>query len=271
MKARIGGLMVLLMVVILAISGMVPALFWGVNEVGNDLAQGQVEPQQTKTGVDVTRNDIPLATLLYIGFGLKWNEKMTGDEPRWVPKLPEVSGLGTRGWNVIGDTFYEGLTFGQSEIGWYASDDEATIAWQLDQMQRAGIRVIYISWQGWGDDDLDGMPNEGSIAVSYDRTAKKILRYIRDHRLPFQFGILVEDFPSDLGQTSPLNLSDESRNRLANKLWDDFFDPENPDGFADIAYLKDGKPLVFGRAHTPGSWWENHHFQDDRLIFYRSV
>ena len=93
---------------------------------------------------DNTTNDVPVATLLYVGFGF--------DKHTYGP----VGGMGTRGWNVIqGDSLYEGLVVTQPEIGWYASKKTETIAWQLAQMQRAGIDVIFLSWQGWGDDNLD--------------------------------------------------------------------------------------------------------------------
>ena len=51
-------------------------------------------------------NDVPVATLFYLGFGF--------DKETYEPE----GGLGTRGWNVIqGDSLYEGLVVTQPEIG----------------------------------------------------------------------------------------------------------------------------------------------------------
>ena len=77
----------------------------------------------------------------------------------------------------------------QPEIDFYRSQQINTIAWQLEQMSRAGISVIFISWQGWGDDNLDGVI-EPSISVEYDATAKLVLDYIKENNLPFRFAIL---------------------------------------------------------------------------------
>ena len=264
MNTRIGGLMALLVVGVLAILGMVS----GVSNRGDSHIPHAVGDNEVGGEIRMNQSNIPLATLLYVGFGFVWNEhRVSDDDAYWVPKPAGHHGMGTRGWNVIGDTFYEGLTFGQPAIGWYASEEESTIAWQLEQMQRAGISVIFISWQGWGDDDLDGVVSEGSIAAAYDRTAKAILDYIQVHKLPFQFGILVEDFPADLGNTRLQDISTDQRLMVINHLWDRFFDPNNEEAYADIAFRWNGKPLVFGGAHEPGWWWENdENFDQDKFV-----
>ena len=116
--------------------------------------------------VPYTPNDVPIATLLYVGFGFEQS-----------PPFESIGGLGTTGWNIIGGNppvLWSGLTVTEPEIGWYKSKDITTIDWQLKQMQRAGINVVFLSWQGWGDDNLDGVI-EPSINVEYDATAKMVL------------------------------------------------------------------------------------------------
>ena len=196
-------------------------------------------------------NDIPIATLLYVGFGFdKHTHEPTG-------------GLGTRGWNVIqGDFLYEGLVISKPAIGWYASQDTETIAWQLEQIQRAGINVIFLSWQGWGDDNLDGTVAPGSIAAEYDATAKMVLDYIKDHDLPFKFAFMVEDFPGNFHNISLLDLTDLQRAMVMDHLWENYYSPE---AYGDMAFLWDGKPLLAGGANTPGQWWEAHSFTDSRF------
>ena len=95
--------------------------------------------------------EIPIATLLYVDSG---HESYDAAEP-YRPS----GGLGTWRWNLVGGDppyFFTGFTSTWPEIGFYKSQDEATIAWQLDQMQRAGINTVVISWSGWGDVNLDG-------------------------------------------------------------------------------------------------------------------
>ena len=195
--------------------------------------------------------DVPLATLLYVGFGFEQSYP-----------FESVGGLGSTGWNVIGnDTLWSGLVVSQPEIDFYRSKDTNTIAWQLEQMSRAGISVIFISWQGWGDDNLDGVIEPG-ISVEYDATAKLVLDYIRENDLPFQFAILCEDFPGNFHGISLLDLTDQQRRMVMDHLWENYY---SPDVYGDIAYQWDGKPLVAGGANTPGHWWEAHGFSDPRF------
>ena len=159
-------------------------------------------------------NDVPIATLLYLGFGF--------DKDTYEPK----GGLGTRGWNVIqGDSLYEGLVVTRPEIGWYASKDEDTIGWQLAQMQRAGINVIVLSWQGWGDGNLDGTVASNSIATEYDATAKMVLDHVKEHNLPFRFAMMVEDFPGNFHNLSLLDLTDRQRTMVMDYLWESYYGP----------------------------------------------
>ena len=205
------------------------------------------------------RSNIPLATLFYVGRGLT-----TAYEPKGE--------LGTRGWNIIqNDSLYEGLVLSKPAIGWYASQNVETIAWQLEQMQRAGISVIFISWQGWGDDDLDGVVDD-SVVVQYNKTTRMLLDYIKDNRLPFEFSFMVEDFPNNfyrptLGDPDKvlLNLRPEQRQMVMDYLWDNYFSPET---YGDIAFQWIDKPFLAGGANSPGQWWEIPGFSDPRFELY---
>ena len=198
-------------------------------------------------------NDVPIATLLYVGFGFEQS-----------PPFKSVGGLGTTGWNVIGGeppVLWSGLVVTEPEIGWYKSKDIATIDWQLKQMERAGINVVFFSWQGWGDDDLDGLV-EPSINVEYDATAKMVLDHIKTNNLPFKFAILCEDFPGNYHGISLLDLTDQQREMVMDYLWTNYYSPET---YGDIAFHWDGKPLIAGGANIPGQWWEAHNFTDPRF------
>ncbi len=198
-------------------------------------------------------NDVPIATLLYVGFGFEQS-----------PPFESIGGLGTTGWNIIGGNppvLWSGLTVTEPEIGWYKSKDITTIDWQLEQMQRAGINVIFLSWQGWGDDNLDGVI-EPSINVEYDATAKMVLDHIRANNLPFKFAILCEDFPGNYHGISLLDLTDAQRQMVVDHLWENYYSPE---AYGDMAFHWNGKPLIAGGANTPGQWWEAHEFTDPRF------
>ena len=73
-------------------------------------------------------------------------------------------------------------------------------------MERAGTSVIFLSWSGWGNDNLytdpggnpDGVIDSKSIATRYSEAVKSVLDQIRNKKLPSEFPILVEDFPHNL-------------------------------------------------------------------------
>ena len=208
---------------------------------------------ETTEGESYMANDVPIATLLYVGFGFEQSYPFRS-----------IGGLGSTGWNVIGGdppVLWSGVVITEPETGWYKSKDITTISWQLGQMQRAGINVIFLSWQGWGDDNLDGVI-EPSINVEYDATAKMVLDYIKTHNLPFQFAILCEDFPGNYHGISLLELTDQQRTMVMDHLWENYYSPE---AYGDIAFQWDGKPLIAGGANTPGQWWEAHGFTDSRF------
>ena len=200
-----------------------------------------------------TPNNVPIATLLYVGFGFEQS-----------PPFESIGGLGTTGWNIIGGNppvLWSGLTVTEPEIGWYKSKDIATIDWQLKQMQRAGINVVFLSWQGWGDDNLDGVI-EPSINVEYDATAKMVLDHIKTNNLPFKFAILCEDFPGNYHGISLLDLTDAQRQMVMDHLWENYYSPE---AYGDMAFHWGDKPLIVGGANTPGQWWQAHEFTDPRF------
>ena len=156
---------------------------------------------------------------------------------------------------------WSGLVVTEPEIGWYRSKDIATINWQLRQMERAGINVVFLSWQGWGDDNLDGVI-EPSINVEYDATAKMVLDQIKTNNLPIKFAILCEDFPGNYHDIPLLGLTDHQRAMVMDHLWENYYSPET---YGDIAFHWEGKPLIAGGANTLGQWWEAHGFTDPRF------
>ena len=69
-----------------------------------------------------------------------------------VPLGKSIGGLTSSHWNT--DIGGRGRVTDEPEYGFYASDDPKAIAQQLQDMERAGINTIFVSWFGWGDDKL---------------------------------------------------------------------------------------------------------------------
>ena len=82
----------------------------------------------------------PVAAVFYQWFGYA-HDRDNG----W----PAIGGHGTFHWNdIVFDELITGFVANKPAIGYYASDSDETIAWQLEQMGRAGIDTIIVSW--WG-------------------------------------------------------------------------------------------------------------------------
>ena len=207
-----------------------------------------------------TPNDVPIATLFYPthGFQQAYPHEATG-------------GRGTTAWNLYGpigadNPFpWSGFTTTWPEIGWYASKDEDTIAWQISQMQRAGIDTVIISWFGWGDTELDGTFDSQGLFAQYQEAAIALLDYIKNNNIPMKFALLVEAFTYFAGgeQISTNNLTNAQRQMVVDYVWDNFYTPAK---YGNLALHLDGKPALFGVPDVRGGWWRNHDWSDDRSL-----
>ena len=222
------------------------------------LASGACEARAAKD--DNTTNDVPVATLLYVshGFQQTYPYEATG-------------GRGTTGWNVYGppgadDPFpWTGFTTTWPEIGWYASKDLDTVAWQISQMQRAGIDTIVISWFGWGDTKLDNtIPDPNDLFAQYQDAAIVVLDHIKNNDIPMKFALLTEAFTYFVGdeRLSTNDLTDEQRQTVTDYAWDNFYAPSK---YGDFALQIDGKPALLSVPDVKGGWWRNHDWTDDRF------
>ena len=108
-----------------------------------------------------------------------------------VPLGKSIGGLTSSHWNT--DIGGRGRVTDEPEYGFYASDDPKAIAQQLQDMERAGINTIFVSWFGWGDDKLDGNIDSPEGEAMH-RATIALLDYISNSNAPFKVAIAVEAF-----------------------------------------------------------------------------
>jgi uncharacterized protein YidB (DUF937 family) len=164
---------------------------------------------------------IPVGAVLYEWYGYNVTSgKWTG-------------GLGTSHWNATVDGVLQPLTIVKDEPdkGFYASDNNNTLAWQLSNMSQAGISVIVVSWWGVGNNTS---PDNVKLDKAIDNATLNLFRYVESTKNLWNFtiAIMVEPFNS-----TPL--SNAGWTNLLNYVENTFYGP-----FNDIAFYWKGKPLL---------------------------
>lgn len=217
-------------------------------------------PTHTQEPVQYAPNDAPIATLFYPTHGFQQ-----------TPPYEATGGRGTTHWNLYGPPGadqpfpWTGFTTTWPEIGWYASKDIETIKWQVEQMQRAGIDTIIISWFGWGDSELDGTGDSEGLFAQYQEAAIMLLDHIKDNNIPMKFALLVEAFTFYVGGATSIStndLTDEQRQIVTDYAWDNFYHPSK---YGNFALQLDEKPALFSVPDVKGGWWRNHDWTDARF------
>ena len=144
-----------------------------------------------------------------------------------------VGGLGSTHWNDSPET--GGVVY-TPVLGFYCSSDPKVVAWQLDQMQKAGISVIFYSWWGWGDGNLDGVV-EGHADQHINLALTEMLRQIRDSRSKMKVALIVEPFTVTQGGVQHLT---EFQGRLVlDYVWERYYEQ-----YPDQVFQWQGSPLL---------------------------
>ena len=199
------------------------------------MACGIVGP--TETPMTNPRN-IPVASIYHLWFGYDHDR-----EAGW----PAVGGLGSFHWNdIVNDKLITGFVANQPEIGYYASDSEETIAWQLQKMQEAGIDTIIVSWWSWGDRDLDGM-YDGYIEQRSHDALLRLLNHIQSRDLDFKVAVMVEPWPDIVTPTpdhvpvsgTAKNLTPDKKQIILDYVWDNIYSI-----YPDLIFHWEEKPLL---------------------------
>ena len=160
-----------------------------------------------------------------------------------------VGGLGSEHWNsnVLAQTGIYDPVVVTPELGYYASDDPAVIARQVEWMREVGIDFVAGNYWGWGDDELDGsVTNLGRAAI--DRAHKALFEHLED--MPsgqrIQALIQLENFMIPFEQWDagdPVHVDAVKSQMVWNYIWDEYVTPY-PNAYMEL----DGKPLVVSGA-----------------------
>ena len=180
---------------------------------------------------------IPIGTILYLWYG--WNST----SKTWP------GGLGTSHWNDTG----KNDVIDHPDRGYYASLDNNTLAYQLNQMRAAGFSFILVSWWGWGDNALNGTMSRGLNAAINNATLN-LFKYVEANKaiFPFKIALLVEPFNSTAESTP------SGSEKIYGYAYDRYYKPYN-----DLILNWEGYPLI--TSFNPAYLSQNYTFT------YRSV
>ena len=78
-------------------------------------------------------------------------------------------------------------------IGYYASLSNQTIAWQISEMQSAGITFAILSWWGWGVTNFSSS-GQNQSAEAINSATLNVFRYVEANDPNFKLAIMVDAF-----------------------------------------------------------------------------
>ena len=180
------------------------------------------------------RGDVPLATILYLNYGYDyWTGECKG-------------GVESTGWERPSE---RGLT---PEAGYYCSGDDKYIDQALREMKKAGISVVILSWNGWGDVAFNGKI-EAPDYVAIDRTIDKVFGHLDGMKT----AILVEPYYNlrlDLDNVLP-----EHKQKILDRVWAHY------ERHPRKAFFWDNKPLLVTFWPSGNHQWSLGDVDDDRF------
>ena len=165
--------------------------------------------------------DVPVGAVLYLWYGYNFTSGT------WT------GGLGTSHWN---DSSF-GIVVDRPAIGYYASDDNATLAWQLSEIRSSGISWILASW--WGPGNATQSRGYARAYSAINNATLNLFRFLSANRqtYPIKVALLVENFNGT--QQSPYDLTPSDFAHLYGYVDSHFYRP-----FNDSVFYWRGKPLI---------------------------
>lgn len=183
------------------------------------------------------RTDVQLAAIWYLTYGYDyWSGECKG-------------GVESTAWERPSE---RGLT---PEAGYYCSGDEEYIEGALEKMRKAGISVVILSWNGWGDIDFDG-EIEAPDFVAVDKTIDIVFRHLDKG---MRAAILVEPYYS-LGMVLE-DVVPEYKRQILDRVWAHY------ERYPDKVFYWDDKPLLVTFWPDPASQWTLDDVGDDRFTY----
>ena len=189
----------------------------GVNTETTSLALLALSPVPCETTPSGTSGNVTVGTFLYLWYGFDQNSmKWTG-------------GLGTSHWNTP-----DGTVVDEPSIGYYASDSNATLTWQLSNMQASGVSVIVVSWWGTGNATQSG--DQAVLDSAINNATLNLFRYLEstESQWHFRVAIMVEGFNSTNYAMTPDDYA-----QVYGYLQNHYYGP-----YSDLIQHWQGKPLV---------------------------
>jgi hypothetical protein len=180
---------------------------------------------------------IQVGTVLYLWYG--WNSTSKA----WT------GGLGSSHWNDSGKSD----VIDHPDRGYYASLDNDTLAYQLNQIKAAGFSFILVSWWGWGDDALNGTASK-DLNAAINNATLNLFRYLEAYKsiFPLKVALLVEPFNST-AESTPAGSA-----KIYGYVYNHYYKPYN-----DLVFNWAGYPLI--TSFNPTSLSQNYTFT------YRSI
>ena len=128
-------------------------------------------------------------------------------------------------WSGRGQTVY------LPDAGLYCAGDPSYYRQAIAEMESAGFDFTLISWNGWGDMDLDG-DVESSHFVGVDRATREILGHLPTSGTKMRATLLVEPFAGRQFTTT-------EKQALLDYIWQTLYE-QHP----NAVFRVDDKPLV---------------------------
>lgn len=165
-----------------------------------------------------------------------------------------TGGLRTSHWNDSAS----GIVKDAPDIGFYASDNNNTLVWQLSEMKDAGISWILVSW--WGTGNKTQSRGNWELDSAINNATLNLFEYLAANRatFPFKVAIMVENFNGTKESHYDLTPSDFAH--IYGYIYTQFYKP-----FNSSVFYWEGKPLI-----TSFNGWMGRLPQNDTFT-YRMV
>ena len=209
----------------------------------------------------------PITTVTDTPLGITWYP-IWGFDPN--PPFDPKPGLGTLGWNAITfDELRHDFVSERPADGFYSSADISTISRQLRQMDEIGVDVVFISWNGWGDIDLDGVVDTPNFPASNHDAVIKFLDHMKENYPHMKFVMMAEPFwfffAGEIGTSiGKLDITSNQIQLMLDYTWDNLYGPNSP--YGEMVFQWDGgegpKPLFM--AAEP--WLPKYTGNDPRMV-----